>query len=81
MITRAALPVEVDVRHDQFLRAVEVPSVAGRRLVVPGERAVVGMDRDDRCRVELVAALTAVEVHVVGRRVAGADVHELKRGS
>ena len=69
----------VDRRLGQHrhLRRVPVVHVVRRELVVPLERAGVGVERDDRVGVEVVAvAIVAVEI---GAGIAGAPVDQVER--
>src|SRR4030095_7780645 len=60
--------------EERRLRGVPVVEVVRRELVVPFQRASVGIQRQDRVRVEVVAfPLVAV---VVGARVAGWPVEQ-----
>ena len=72
--------VDLEVGQDHLLRRREVPALAGRRLVVPDQRAVVGIEGNDRRQVEVVAAARAAVQPVPGRAVAGADVDQIELG-
>ena len=72
--------VQIEIGEHQFLGAVVIPSVFGHRLVVPGQRTRIDTDRDDGGRVELIATLEPAHAAVVGRPIAGPDVHEFQRG-
>ena len=74
------LAAQVQVGEHEFLGAVEVPAIAGRRLIEPGHGAVGRMDGYDRGRIQLVAAAAAAERHVVRSGVAGADIDQVERG-
>ena len=63
--------------HDRLHRGV-VPVLARRGLVVPGEAAGVGTDREDRRQVQVVAAAGAARDAAPGRAVAGADVEQVE---
>ena len=63
-----------------MLRGGVVPVVAGRRLVVPLEAARVGVQREDRRQVQVVAAAGRADVARPRRAVAGADVQRVELG-
>jgi hypothetical protein len=69
---------QVQIRQDHLLGTVVVPAIARRGLVVPSQLAAIGMDGDDGRRVQVIAALTAAFIDVVGRAVAGADVEQFQ---
>ena len=58
----ARLAVDRQVREHDVLRGGVVPVVAGRGLVVPDVVAGVGVQRDDRRQVQVVAAARAADV-------------------
>ena len=69
--------VDGHVGQHRHLRRVPVVHVVRRELVVPLEHAGVGVERDDRVGVEVVAlAVVAVEIRT---RVAGAPVDQVER--
>lgn len=58
----------------------EVPTVAGRDLVVPDVGSGVGAKSDDRGEIQVVAAAGTAEIAVPGRAVSRADVEEIELG-
>ena len=70
----AAVDDEVQ-QHERLGRGV-VPVVAGRRLIVPAEGTVGGVEGQNRGEVEVVAAAGTAVVAVPWRSVAGADEQE-----
>ena len=75
-LARTALPL--DVGEHRHLRGVVVQLVVRRELVVPLQLAGVGVERDDAVAVQVVAEPRAAVP--VGRRIAGAEEHEVRLG-
>ena len=74
-----ALPAgPVQVRQHHRLHRRVVPGIGRRRLVMPHQLAVVGIDGEDRAQVQVVAAAGAAQVAVPRRAVAGADVKQIQ---
>ena len=57
-----------------------IPGIARHRLVVPDQLAVVGIDRQNRRQVQVVAAAGAADLPVPRRAIAGADVQQIDLG-
>src|SRR5690606_10797954 len=76
----ARLAVDAEIGEHHLLHGREVPAVAGRRLIVPGELGRVGVDRDDGRQVQVVAAARAALVAVPGAAVARADIEQIGFG-
>src|SRR5581483_5561204 len=55
-----------------------VPVIAGRLLIVPDIFAGVGVQRDDRGEIEVVAAGRAADLAIPRRAVAGADIDHVE---
>ena len=73
-LARLALPL--DVGEHRHLRGVVVELVVRRELVVPLQLAGVDVERDDAVAIEVVAPARAAVP--VGRRIAGAEEHEIR---
>ena len=74
-LRRRAAPVHVD--EHRHLHRVVVVAVVGRELVVPLQLAGVGVERDDRVGIEVVAGpLIGIPV---GPRIADAPVGQVQR--
>ena len=69
------LPVLLELERDELVDAVEVPAVMRRGLVVPFDLAVVGIDRQRRGGVEIVARSDPA---VPWGRLAGAEEQEVE---
>src|SRR5204863_8346110 len=69
------LPVANDVDDVVLGHRVEVPGLVGQVLVIPLQRSGIDVERDGRHRVEVVAA---AHVGDPGRRVASADVEQIR---
>ncbi|MFO1265419.1 MAG: hypothetical protein U1F67_00610, partial [Rubrivivax sp.] len=76
----AHAPADLEVGEDHLHRRRVVPALARHLLVVPGERTVLDVHRDDRGEKEIVAAAWTAGLPVVGRGVASAEVDELQVG-
>src|SRR5262249_58916525 len=72
--------VDIDVGEDHRLGGGVVPVVAGRFLVVPDIFAGVGVQRDQRGEIEIVAAGRAARVAGPGRAVARAYIDHVQFG-
>src|SRR5205085_6823079 len=64
----------IEVCEDDVLRRREVPVFARRRLIMPDEFAAVGLEREDRREVEVIAAAGTADVLIPRRAIARADV-------
>ncbi len=57
---------------------VEVPGVAGRRLVIPGHLARIGMNGEDRGEIEIVAAARRTQIAIPRIAIARADIEQIE---
>jgi len=69
---------DLEIGQNHLLRGVKIPAIARGGLVVPGEPAAIGVQRDDRRGVETVQPGRTQLAKVVGRRVRGAEIHQFQ---
>ena len=70
--------VDIDVGKDHRLGRGVVPVIARRLLIMPDIFAGVGVQRDDRGEIEVVAAGRAADLAIPRRAVAGADIDHVE---
>ncbi len=71
--------IDRQIGQDEFLYCIEIPLVTRRGLIIPGHAAGVRIQGDDGGGKQMIALARAEQARIVGRRIAGAEIHQVQR--